>query len=170
MSSSSVRCLPCPRANIKNPWMQSRESYSALSPSIKTEIAVDEEWNVTWNSLDERILITVPTARTLSWITDKSKISLVSIWIWRSPSPKNKNMEMISVSYHLKPASNVPGFSVFLYQYPFVRVRRHCNKFAYLSLMKWSRMVNFEKRFSRKKSMFCTYRCVQRYLKPLKSI
>lgn len=32
----------------------------------KTEIPVDKEWNVTWNSLDERILIIVP---------DQSKIS-----------------------------------------------------------------------------------------------
>lgn len=46
---------------------------TALPPS-KTEIIVDEEWNVTSNSLDERILITVPTVRALGWITDQRKI------------------------------------------------------------------------------------------------
>lgn len=45
-------------------------------PPSKTEILVDEEWNVTWNSLDERILVTVPTARALGWITYQSKIRL----------------------------------------------------------------------------------------------
>lgn len=47
---------------------------TALWPS-KTEITVYKEWNVTWNSLDERILIIVPTARALESITDQSKIS-----------------------------------------------------------------------------------------------
>ena len=43
------------------------------SPS-KPKITVDEEWNVTLNSLEEEIMFTVSTARALGWITDQHTV------------------------------------------------------------------------------------------------
>ena len=79
---------------------------TALRPS-KTEITVYKEWNVTWKSLDERILIIVPTARALESITDQSKIS----------SGVHLNME-VSITQKQIWIWYFPRVSVFLYQYP----------------------------------------------------
>lgn len=159
------------------------QCLNTVLPPSKTEITVDEEWNVTWNSLDERILITALTARALGWITDESKIRpavyfnmKVSItqrdkygydWCVR---PLQTNIILpasfnISLSVSLCPCKK----TLLQVQTNLVEPWQVSDKHVpllYEIVLKKKKLYTP----SRKKSTSCTYHCVQKYFRPVKSI
>ena len=48
-----------------------------IDPLPRSKVEVDNEWNVTLNSYDEWIAITVSVAQALGWLTSEKTVRLV---------------------------------------------------------------------------------------------